>query len=55
MIGDNPAADLIPGALWHPILVRTGVFQGTSHERAKAVCNNVEEAVRFVLEREKII
>ena len=52
MIGDNPAADLIPGPLWNPILVRSGVFKGTSHERAKAVCEDVEEAVRLILKKE---
>lgn len=56
-VGDNPAAD-IKGANaygWSSILVRTGVFRGpgnSSEFPATAVCDNVEEAVAWVLERE---
>jgi HAD superfamily hydrolase (TIGR01456 family) len=64
MVGDNPASDIAGansyksprGTEWMSVLVRTGVFkegEGHSDGNAKAVVDNVEEAVRWAVERER--
>ncbi|KAA8912911.1 HAD-like domain-containing protein [Sphaerosporella brunnea] len=62
MVGDNPASDIAGansyksprGTDWVSVLVRTGVFrEGDSDGGAKAVVDNVEEAVRWAIEEER--
>lgn len=61
MIGDNPLSDIQganeAGEPWFSILVRTGVFQGGDNDLqhpAKYVCGDIEEAFKFICEREGI-
>lgn len=58
MIGDNPDVD-IRGANcsgFHSILVKTGIFKGKNNSMkfpARTVCNDIGEAVDFIIENEK--
>ncbi|XP_074295140.1 mitochondrial hydrolase YKR070W-like isoform X2 [Silene latifolia] len=61
MIGDNPSVDIKgahqAGHPWFSILTRTGVFRGErqDHEfQADMVVDTVEEAVEFILDKEKV-
>jgi len=59
-IGDNPYSDIQgannAGKNWTSILVRTGIFQGSNHHEhpADIVCDNVEDAVNWILKKEAI-
>lgn len=58
-IGDNPKSDISgsnnQGDKWHSILVRTGNFDGENDPTfpAKTVCDNVWDAIQFILSQEK--
>ncbi|KAH9605718.1 hypothetical protein KSS87_007725 [Heliosperma pusillum] len=61
MIGDNPSVDIKgahkAGHPWFSILTKTGVFRGErqDHEfQADMVVDTVEEAVEFILDKEKV-
>lgn len=62
MVGDNPASDIAGangfkserGTEWVSVLVRTGVFRaGDPDGDAKAVVDDVGQAVRWAMEREE--
>lgn len=62
MVGDNPASDIAGansfksprGTEWVSVLVRSGVFQdGDDSGGAKMIVGDVEEAVRWAIEREQ--
>jgi len=62
MIGDNPKSDIAGanaykspwGTEWVSVLVKTGVYRnGDDDGGAKAVVDNVEEAVKWAVEREE--
>ncbi|XP_065869737.1 mitochondrial hydrolase YKR070W-like isoform X2 [Euphorbia lathyris] len=60
MIGDNPSVDVKgaqqAGNSWFSILTRTGVFRGEHNDAefpADMVVNTVEEAVEYILQRER--
>ncbi|WCJ19422.1 hydrolase family protein / HAD-superfamily protein [Euphorbia peplus] len=60
MIGDNPSVDIKgaqqAGNPWFSILTRTGVFRGEHNHAefpANMVVNTVEEAVEYILQRER--
>jgi len=59
-IGDNPESDIKgannSGDQYYSILVRTGCWKGGENDTkypAKKVCNDVLEAVLWILEKEK--
>jgi ribonucleotide monophosphatase NagD (HAD superfamily) len=62
MVGDNPASDITGanrykssrGTEWVSVLVRTGVYRDGDYDGgAKKIADNVEEAVRWAVEREE--
>jgi len=60
MIGDNPPSDIKgankAGDEWFSILVRTGIFKGDNDSQypANFVCDNVGQAIDFILKRENL-
>ncbi|KAF8249739.1 HAD-superfamily hydrolase [Wilcoxina mikolae CBS 423.85] len=62
MVGDNPASDIAGangykssrGTEWVSVLVKTGVYRDGDYDgSAKKIVDNVEEAVRWAVEREE--
>ena len=58
MIGDNPEVDILGAnrSGFHSILVKTGIFTGKNNSQrfpAQTVCEDIGEAVEFIIENEK--